>query len=168
MNNFKHTILLSLILLSTSPSFARNFYEMDSTMSVTYTSIDTGTKPVITDLAYKIRFSDDKQFCRAYIAGAQFECSVKDIYSKSWVSTWMQKETWVAVFNRLAATNTLPSYHNEKLQRILSPCTDCNFSISGSNRLSYQIDDSLPEAFHLFIFGMTVPKPMSVGGRARR
>jgi hypothetical protein len=163
-SKIQNLILIGGLVLAAGTASARNFFQAKQMLTLTYTSIDTGTKPAITKYPFAIRFSDDNMFCRVYAADAQFDCVSTSSYPSRAAVATMTKQNWLALLNQFTEKGLLASEYNEKLKRILTPCKECDYYAVKDRPFTYQIDDGQPEAFHLTISDMTAPEPMSQRG----
>lgn len=151
-------MIIAAALLSGQISYARNFYQIKVMMDLTYTNIGSGTSSIIKNLPIQVRYSDDEKFCRVYGPSAELACNISESSNSSYLKSYMNKQSWLSLFSQFESAKILPVEYNQKLTRILNQCEKCNYFISDYRGFVYQIDDSQPEAFHLFIHDMTKPE----------
>ncbi len=160
----KKLILSLAVVLSFSPtlSHARNFYRITEKLDLTYTNIRSGTVQLIKGLPIEVRVSDDLAFCVVVFPKFEAKCTVKSGTTGGY-NSWMLKTEWAALFSYLEKEGHIGYDDNLKLGRILSACTGntCNYFVTTTGtKLEYQIDDTVPEAFHLTIYDILKPVKM--------
>jgi hypothetical protein len=153
---FGLAIGIAALLLSVQGE-ARNFYRANFKMSVQFTDITHGRMELLSEQKINVRYSDDHDYCQILIGPDVFQCKTyhPDGLPESVMITVDRGDGGKLVGAALANCKT-PIAIREKFTR-LSIYLDDTIDLEWQGKDFYQqIHDEQPEAFHIWLFDMSV------------